>query len=142
MIEITSRDENGATVVDIEGKMNTEASPDAEKYISALLDEGAIKILLNFEHLDFVASTGLRVILSTGKKLNKTGGKLVICNPNLTVMDVLKMSGFTTMFKVFATEEGTITNINGIKRTQELASFEWIQINKKVGDKAVYSKNT
>ena len=111
MIEITSRDENGATVVDIEGKMNTEASPDAEKYISALLDEGAIKILLNLEHLDFVASTGLRVILSTGKKLTKIGGKLMICNPNLTVMDVLKMSGFTTMFKVYESEEEALTNL-------------------------------
>jgi len=111
MIDISSRDENGATVVDIEGKMNTEASPEAEKFISALLDDGAVKILLNFEHLDFVASTGLRVILSTGKKLSKIGGKLVICNPNLTVMDVLKMSGFTTMFKVFATEEEALTNL-------------------------------
>jgi len=111
MIDISSKEKNGATVIDIEGKMNTEASPDAEKYINALLDEGAIKIVLNFEHLDFVASTGLRVILSTGKKLSKLGGKLVICNPNLTVMDVLKMSGFTTMFKVFSTEEEALSEL-------------------------------
>ncbi len=105
MIDITSRDENKVMVVEIEGKMNTGASPDAEKYLNELLDEGASNILLNLEYLDFIASTGLRVILSTGKKLAKLGGKLVICNPNLTVMDVLKMSGFSQMFNVFDSEE-------------------------------------
>jgi anti-anti-sigma factor len=105
MIDITSRDENGVTVVEIEGKMNTGASPDAEKYLNGLLDEGATKLLLNLENLDYIASTGLRVILSTGKKLAGVGGKLVICKPNLTVMDVLKMSGFSQMFNVFESEE-------------------------------------
>jgi len=108
MIDITSRDENGIMVVEIEGKMNTGASPDAEKHINGLLDEGTTNILINLEYLDFIASTGLRVILSTGKKLAKVGGKLVICNPNITVMDVLKMSGFSQMFNVFDSEEEAI----------------------------------
>lgn len=110
MIDVSSRDENGTTVVEIEGKMNTESSPEAEKYINKLLDEGATNILFNLEHLDFIASTGLRVILSTGKKLAKVGGKLTICNPNLTVTDVLKMSGFSKMFNVFDTEEEALGN--------------------------------
>ena len=105
MIDISSRDENSIKVVEIEGKLNTGASPDAEKFLNGLLEDGATKIILNLEFLDFIASTGLRVILSTGKKLAKVGGKLVICNPNLTVMDVLKMSGFSQMFSVFESEE-------------------------------------
>ena len=109
MIDITSREENGIMVVDIEGKLNTGASPDAEKFLNALLDGGATKIILNLEYLDFIASTGLRVILSTGKKLAKVGGKLALCNPNLTVNDVLKMSGFNQMFKVFESEEDALS---------------------------------
>jgi anti-anti-sigma factor len=110
MIDITSRDESGITVVEIEGKMNTGASPDAEKFLNRLLDEGATKILLNLEYLDFIASTGLRVILATGKKLAGVSGKLVICSANLTVMDVLKMSGFNQMFSVFDSEEEALAS--------------------------------
>ena len=110
MIDITSRDEGGIIVVEIEGKMNTGASPDAEKFLNRLLDEGDTKILLNLEYLDFIASTGLRVILSTGKKLAGVSGKLVICSPNLTVMDVLKMSGFNQMFNVFDSEEEALAS--------------------------------
>ena len=105
MIDITAREENGIQIVEIEGKLNTGASPEAEKFINQLIEEqGAKKILLNLEGLDYTSSTGLRVILSTGKKLAKLGGRLAICNPNITVMDVLKMSGFTQMFNVFENE--------------------------------------
>ena len=105
MIDVTSKEENGVQVVEVEGKLNTGASPDLDKYLKALLDDGATKIILNLEYLDYIASTGLRVILATGKKLVGVGGKLVICNPNLMVMDVLKMSGFSQMFDVFESEE-------------------------------------
>ncbi len=105
MIDVDSREENGVQVVEVEGKLNTGASPDLDKFLTALIEDGAINILLNLEYLDFIASTGLRIILATGKKLVGVGGKLVICNPNLMVMDVLKMSGFSQMFDVFESEE-------------------------------------
>ena len=105
MIDLDSREENGVQVVEVEGKLNTGASPDLDKYLTALIEEGAINILLNLEYLDFIASTGLRIILATGKKLVGVGGKLVICNPNLMVMDVLKISGFSQMFDVFESED-------------------------------------
>ena len=105
MIDVSSREENGVQVVEVEGKLNTGASPDLDKFLSALVEEGNTKILLNLEYLDYIASTGLRVILATGKKLVGIGGKLVICNPNLMVMDVLKVSGFNQMFNVFDNEE-------------------------------------
>jgi len=108
MIDVSSRDENGVQVVEVEGKLNTGASPELDKYLSALVDDGTTKILLNLQYLDFIASTGLRVILATGKKLVGVGGKLVICNPNLMVMDVLKMSGFSQMFDVFDNEEDAL----------------------------------
>ena len=110
MIDITSRDEGDIKVVVIEGKLNTGASPDAEDFINELIDDGATKILLNLEDLDFISSTGLRVILATGKRLLAVGGKLVLCNPNQTVADVFRMSGFNQMFSVLDTEEEALNN--------------------------------
>ena len=102
MLDIEDREVNGVTVVDFFGKMNTSTSPEAEKYINQLLDQGANKILLNLDELDFISSTGLRVILATGKNLSGSQGKLLICSPNITVKDVLDMSGFSTMFCIWS----------------------------------------
>jgi anti-sigma B factor antagonist len=104
-MDIEERDVNGVKVVDVFGKLNTGTSPEAEAFLNELIDEGANNFVLNLEELDFIASTGLRVILATGKKVSANGGKLVICNPNPTVGDVLRMSGFDKMFNVFATED-------------------------------------
>jgi anti-anti-sigma factor len=104
MLDIEHKDKDEVTVVYFFGKMDTRTSPDAEKYVNQLIDDGDKNILMNFEELDFISSTGLRVILATGKKLSGSG-KLTLCNPNITVNDVLKMSGFNKMFGVYDTEE-------------------------------------
>lgn len=105
MLDIEHEEKNNVTVVYFFGKMDTGTSPEAEKYVNQLLDDGDNNILMNLEELDFISSTGLRVILSTGKKLMGASGKLTICSPNITVNDVLKMSGFNRMFGVYDTEE-------------------------------------
>jgi anti-anti-sigma factor len=110
ILDLEAREENGVTVVDIEGKMTTTTSPEADAYLKELLDEGASQILLNLEGVDFVASTGLRVILATGKKLLGSGGRLVICSLNPTVAEVFRMSGFSQMFAVFDTEQEALSS--------------------------------
>lgn len=104
-LDLEDREENGVTVVEVEGKMTTTSSPEAEAYLKELLADGVTKMVLNLEGVDFIASTGLRVILATGKKLMATGGKLVICSLNPVTADVFRMSGFSQMFDVFDTEE-------------------------------------
>ena len=108
MLDIEHEKKDAVTVVYFMGKMDTRTSPEAEKYVNGLLDEGETNILMNFEELDFISSTGLRVILATGKKLMASSGKLTLCSPNITVNDVLKMSGFNRMFGVFETEEDAL----------------------------------
>lgn len=104
MLDIEHEEKESVAVVYFMGKMDTRTSPDAEKYINRLIDDGDNNILMNFEELDFISSTGLRVILATGKKLMGSNGKLTLCSPNITVNDVLSMSGFNRMFGVYETE--------------------------------------
>jgi anti-sigma B factor antagonist len=110
MLDLEYEEKGDVTEVYCYGKMDTGTSPEAEKYINNLLADGSTNILMNLEELDFISSTGLRVILSTGKKLMASGGKLTICSPNITVNDVLKMSGFNRMFGVFDTEEEALAS--------------------------------
>ena len=110
MMDIETRDSKDVKVVDIVGKLNTGTSPEAEQFLKELLDNGANKILLNLEELDYISSTGLRIILATGKKLQGTGGKLLLCNLNPTVKEVFKISGFSSMFGVYENEEEALGN--------------------------------
>ncbi len=52
-----------------------------------------------------------------------------------------KCKGFAAAMKWFATKEGRIIEMKGIKKIEQLESFHKIAVNKKVGDRAVFARN-
>jgi anti-sigma B factor antagonist len=55
--------------------------------------------------VDYISSSGLRVVLSTGKKLNVSEGRLAFCGLNTSVGEVFRVSGFNSIFPVFDSEQ-------------------------------------
>ncbi|MCB0387030.1 MAG: ATP-grasp domain-containing protein, partial [Bdellovibrionales bacterium] len=52
-----------------------------------------------------------------------------------------KCKGFAAYMKWFAAKEGTITEMKGIKKIEQLESFHKIMVNKKIGDRAVFASH-
>ncbi len=52
-----------------------------------------------------------------------------------------KCNGNALYMKWFAPKEGTITEMKGIKKIEQLDSFYKIEVNKKVGDRAVFARH-
>ncbi len=52
-----------------------------------------------------------------------------------------KCKGYAAYIKWFAKKEGTITEMKGIKKIEQLESFHSIKINKKVGDRSIFASN-
>lgn len=52
-----------------------------------------------------------------------------------------KCKGFSAYLKYYAKKEGRILETRGVKKIEELESFQSIVVNKKVGDRAVFAKN-
>ncbi len=74
------------------------------------------------------------------------------CDINHSLNDVLvrvpkkpvipkKCKGFAAALSWYADKEGVIKEMKGIKKIEELTSFNNITINKKIGDRAKFSKN-
>lgn len=110
VLKLTNRDIDNVTVVDLEGKMNTSTSTEADAFLSQLVQGGSNRLLMNMQGIDYISSSGLRVILATGKKVGSAGGKLVFCNLNTSVGEVFRVSGFDTIFPVFETEQEALNS--------------------------------
>ena len=74
------------------------------------------------------------------------------CNINHSLNDILiripqktiipkKCGSYACAMKWFATKEGKIVEMKGIKKIEQLKSFHSIEVNKKVGDKAIFARN-
>lgn len=91
------------TLISIEGSLDTNTSKEADDQFIKLLEEGNYKLLIDFSNLEYISSSGLRILLATSKKLKPLKGDLRICGLNETVNEVFEISGFTMIFNVFNT---------------------------------------
>ena len=109
--DVTHRKTDTAIVICIDGDLTTNTSPDAESEILEILDGEKKHVVINVENVNFIASTGLRVILSLGKKLGAKGLKLTVCSMNASTKSVLEMSGFTKLFPAYASEAEALDSL-------------------------------
>lgn len=84
--------------VALSGKLDTQTAPELEEALHDDLD-GLENLTLDIADLEYVSSAGLRVILSTYKRMTKHGN-MVICNVAPDVMDVFDMTGFTELLNI------------------------------------------
>jgi anti-sigma B factor antagonist len=110
-MEIYTRVENEIHVVDIVGNLDTNTSPEAENQLTKLMDQGVKKIVINFDKLDYISSSGLRVFLAASKRIKSEEGDIRICNLNEIVQEVFDISGFSTILNVSGSLEQALENL-------------------------------
>jgi len=103
-MDVTTRTQNGVTLVALAGNLDSNTSPQAQQALDGILANGGKKMAVDFTALDYISSAGLRVLLGTAKRLSGAGGALRLFGLNATVREVFDISGFSTILAVFATE--------------------------------------
>ncbi|MCR5067625.1 MAG: anti-sigma factor antagonist [Erysipelotrichaceae bacterium] len=97
MTELTEKRENGKLIIGLNGRIDTSNSHEVEEAIRAILaKEPAEAIILNCEKLEYISSSGLRVLL----RLHKEFGDIRIINASTEVYEIFDMTGFTEMMKI------------------------------------------
>ena len=105
IIDFKEEKKGDVLVLKIKGRLDAISSPAAEKKVFDCINNGQNKLLLDFSGVSYLSSAGMRMMLSTTKKLKTLSGKLVVCCITPNVMDVLKMSGFDHVLEIAKTEE-------------------------------------
>lgn len=92
-MQIVLKQEGNPTEFAIEGRLDTNTSPQLEEYANKLYADGVTDIIVDMAKCEFVSSAGLRVIVAMQKRA-ATGGSLEFHNVVPDVMDVFTMTGF------------------------------------------------
>ena len=58
------------------------------------------KLIFNLSGLDYIASSGLRILRNCHVALNKKGGDFIIKSPKPAVIEVLEMTGFASFLNI------------------------------------------
>ncbi|HPR32734.1 MAG TPA: STAS domain-containing protein [Prolixibacteraceae bacterium] len=104
-MNLSKKEISNFCVLSIDGRIDTTNFNVFEKEITDVIEKGQKNILLNCKGLNYISSSGLRVFLIAQKKLMALQGKLHLCEMQPTIREIFDISGFSTIFKIFDTEE-------------------------------------
>jgi anti-anti-sigma factor len=111
IMKIDATKEGNAIVMSLKGRLDAVASSEFETTLLDWISKGSNNFLLNLTDLEYISSAGLRSILATSKKLKERNGKLFLAGLHGPVEEVFKISGFVSIFRVFATAEAALKEI-------------------------------
>ena len=84
---------------------------DVERVIRDQIAKATKKIIVDFSGTEYIASAGLRVLLSAAKSLHNSGGQIVLFSMKPQVYEVFEISGFTQIFKICASQQEAIEGL-------------------------------
>ena len=107
-MEITQKEEKGIVFISIEGRLDADSSPEAEKVVKEAIAGQTTRVLFNLDKLEYLSSAGLRVLLSAAKEMRRRDGKIVLCALNAFVKEIFEVSGFQSLIPIVDTVESGI----------------------------------
>lgn len=99
-MEVQILEQNGETIVAIAGRVDTITSADLETAVSQVWSQPTITLVFDCAQLEYISSSGLRVVLKAHKQAVAAGGKFILRNLNNEVRSVFDMTGFSRILTV------------------------------------------
>ena len=104
-MHIETRKDGSVRIISLIGRLDTLSAGEAEKGINALIDQGDNSLLIDMKEISYISSSGLRVLLTSAKRLKNQNGKIILATLNDNVKEVFDIAGFTLIFTICQTTE-------------------------------------
>lgn len=102
-MEINEKHENGVSIFQLNGRLDSNTSPAFEKQLFDAISNGSRNIVIGFRDLDYISSAGLRVILKAAKVLGREQGRIMLCDMQDYVKEVFEIAGFDSILPIVPT---------------------------------------
>ena len=90
---------DGKYIATLVGGMDTAAATEAEEVLKPLYNSDGKDVIIDCTGLEYIASSGLRILLSILKGAKASGSKVVMRGVNDDIKNVFKLTGFISLFE-------------------------------------------
>lgn len=85
-------------LVSLDGEMDTAAAEEVESKMSPLYESKGKEIVIDCTRLEYIASSGLRILLRILKQAQANQNHVVLKNVNEDIKEVFQLTGFVSIF--------------------------------------------
>ena len=97
-MKTTIEEKNDIILATLDGEMDTAAALEAENVLSPLYKSNGKDVVIECEKLEYIASSGLRILLSILKGAKLSGSRVVLRHVNEDIKNVFSLTGFISIF--------------------------------------------
>ena len=90
---------DGKYIATLVGEMDTAAATEAEAVLKPLYTSNGKDVIIECQDLEYIASSGLRILLSILKGAKACGSKVVMRHVNDDIKNVFRLTGFINIFE-------------------------------------------
>ncbi len=112
-MEIPEKKIGDVDIISLSGRLDAYCANDVERKLTSLIKANQVRIVVNLEHLEYISSSGLRVLLSALKEVRKQQGDIKLACLKPYVKEVFDIAGFTKLFTILDTEKGAVDSFSG-----------------------------
>ena len=97
-----------AAVVEIEGRLDTNAIDEVKGKLRALVDEGHARLVLNVSEMSFIDSSGLGVLVSSLRHAVDNGADVILVGVPDFCLSIFHLTRLSRVFRICETEEDAL----------------------------------
>lgn len=90
---------DGKYIATLKGEMDTAAATEVEEVLKPLYESNGKDVVIECKDLEYIASSGLRILLSILKGAKAVGSKVVLRNVSEDIKNVFQLTGFINIFE-------------------------------------------
>ncbi|XGV98304.1 MAG: STAS domain-containing protein [Leptolyngbya sp. BL-A-14] len=93
--------EGGIKQVKLVGRLDLTGTNEIDNQFTFAISSGKTPVLVDMTDVEFLASIGMRLLLSNARALTRRGSKLVLFNPTPLVRETLTTAGFEQLIPMY-----------------------------------------
>ena len=97
-METIIEEKDKVAIVTLKGRFETSEYAEAQEKISTLYEKDLKRVILEYKDLEYIASSGLRMMYLLIKNMKPKKTEVVIRNASEMLKDVFDSTGFSSLF--------------------------------------------
>ncbi len=107
-ITLATRQEQGRSIVEVAGEVDVHTAPELDVAVSALISDGATRVVIDLSNVEFLDSTGLGVLVKALKRLRESDGSLDVVATTDRITKVFRITGLDAVIGIHASVDDAL----------------------------------
>jgi len=90
------------------GRLDSRSAPLLEHALNAQLSAGRTWLIVDMRDVDYIASSGLKVLVAAWRRAREQQGDVILCGLQPRIVEIMEMVGFDMLFQLYPDLESAL----------------------------------